>query len=352
MLADAAPFLILKSQHVGSQWLTIEFNRLPGCSLLFEAEDCGDPFGDNIDDLVVGYLQRCTCPRRCLGCTLMQHNFERQVGCGAAQRAIGLSFGFQTNLQHPQGLDMLEMQQVERIVRAAPRLAIVVHARTNFVKMAFSAIRSGCPGQLNHIFAGNRSAHTSLSPHLKRSSIRVSPPFLLQYTIERARAQATLRRFALAMAKLSTRGKVVHEILYEVMQEDGADAESRLLLRAIGAQPTSVPRSARRLAASGTAVLHTLANREPIVSTSVKAGTEDLSLSLSNFKEIVAFFTAAAARLPPLGCLHAMLLDKKAGEARHWSTCEAALLELQPNETAFHPQYTSTSNKFHDAVTC
>lgn len=336
---SGAPFLILKTQHSGSQWLALEFNQIPGCSLMFEAEDC--PWLENglvslrrTTDLILSYLHNCSCTPLCLGCAMVQPHLNAS-GCTYQERARGLSIGFNLRPLPPTGgMDALIAQSITAIVREEARLAIVLHTRANLVKLAFSSIRTGCRGQSNHVFVNSsagESPNERNSPLRHRRAIHISPEYLLRRSLEHARDQANLRSYAHSLAKLSVHGKIVHEIIYENLQRNGASAELSNLLNAVDP--------------------HGNTSWHPDVSTpgvhSVKSGAEDMRENLLNFAEVSAYFAAAAEKAPPLSCLQRMLLDPGVASSSHsllssFQACESAVQDAQSHAFALKHSHGSS----------
>ena len=303
---------MIKGEHVGSEWLTLQLNRYQGLSLLFEVEDCSSWSGkgaqrdNNLSVLSVDYLKQCKCPKQCTGCNTVSAP-RPSVGC-IGQRARGFSM----NNNPPSHIPFME-----QLVRANPRLAIVLHTRRNSVKTVFSATRSGCQGQSNHAFTSTASATSHARP--PNPVLHISPAYMLHRTIERVRDQMTRRLLAASLAKMTVHGRVVHEVVYERMQSDGVDAEIARLLQALGVPAlasenvTDAYRGGRRL-------------QQIAPMRTIKTGTEDLRKGLSNFDEVSAHFKEEALRQPSLTCLHEMLVDKQPREIPFY-VCEQIVFD-------------------------
>jgi len=187
----------------------------------------------------------------------------RAGGC----RAVGVSFG---------ALGPVYIAHLQAVLHLEPRVAVVVHVRSNHVKHGLSFLRTSCLGEANHLTAATTSAAPT---HHERARLHVPPPLLILRAWMGARAQDKVLKDADAIRGARP---LAYVLQYEAMQRD-LHAELSALLRAVGAPMAHL--------------------RAPIAAASslVKAGIEDVADLLSNA-------AAAEIALRPLPRLHSMLV--------------------------------------------
>ena len=313
MQSATATFVVLKGYHVGSKWFAEELNALGDCRIAFEFEDCVESAQD-----VLRYLQICECPVQCSNTSC---GVEPLMPC-SRQRARGASFGFRREELSGKTSHLLAQELVPRLTRDLAQLHVVLHTRTNLVKLAYSSIRAGCPGTFNHLRLENSAMAPTPSP------LRIPPELLLSETIRLAANQAALRHFAQGL------GPVAYDLRYEALQLD-IHHEIVQLLRSVGAPPGSSwppPPTRFEKAMGGPARVQSQQRQQPQQWARggrrlqlVKSSADDLRQGLDNFEEVHAFFAKAVGRWPVLGCLLPMLLEPMAQVFP--GDCEAALVD-------------------------
>jgi len=279
-----AAFIITKGYHVGSKWFAEEFNRNSGCSLFFEYEHCLRHLGKQLGMISEGrvmlpspenstlqFLRHgCNCNtvtqkmHRCNGCSSTQlalNGRENQVACHAA----GISFG---------ALGDVYIRHIRVLMQLYPKVALVVHVRSNHVKHALSHLRISC-GDNNHATGVHHGFRMILQPALLLAKVR---------TIARGQSHVVA-----AAADLVGEHNVAYFLLYEKMQQDMA-GEIVAVLHAVGA-PLHVIDKLKLTGRSSQIGRVGL----------VKAGAEDAQDAIVNYDEVERYFRA-------FSCLRSMLV--------------------------------------------
>lgn len=325
----AVPFVVAKGYHMGSKWFEETFNRLPGCAFMFEFEHCLRHAGrQTVQQAESGFLappnytlrflqHGCRCSWNCApdeACQGTNHG-NRSDGSSSGQhehhsmrkletaapapapaaplasthgshcRAVGVSFG---------ALGPMYISHLQALIRLEPRVAVVVHVRSNHIKHGLSFLRTSCQGEKNHV-VGAPSA--PLARHTAR--MYVPAPLLVLRALLAARAQDKVLRDA---DKIRGERKLAYIVRYEAMQRD-IGAEMGALLRALGA-----PASHAASPLSAVAL--------------VKAGSDFAGDMLTNMAQLVA--QLLTLELP---CLHSMLVAR-GPVAFELRACELELAHL------------------------
>ena len=297
------PFLVIKGYHMGSAWFEESFNKLPGCSFFFEYEhclrDCRAEDSHLAPATLTASFLRESCgscstrsrATRCRACDRIPPPSGATRSCSYAQvnpappvgpcRAAGLSFA---------ATGPVYLQHITELQRLMPRLPVLVHVRSNFVKHSLSYLRQSCPGELNHA-----------TRHTERSALYVPPSKLLFRVRTVALAQQDILKTAAQLAG----GAPAYRIVYEALQAD-LPGELRRVLLAVGVslpadRPSSPP--------------------APANAQMVKAGFDDLRSAVANFDELDAV-------LRGMHCVHEML-HEKTPRVFPIERCAAIAVELQ-----------------------
>jgi hypothetical protein len=181
---------------------------------------------------------------------------------------------------------------LQALIRLEPRVAVVVHVRSNHIKHGLSFLRTSCQGEKNHV-VGATSA--PLAKHTAR--MYVPAPLLVLRALLAARAQDKVLRDA---NEIRGERKLAYVVRYEAMQRD-IGAEMGALLRALGAPSSHAnpPQSAVAL---------------------VKAGSDFAGDMLTNMAQL-------EAQLLSLPCLLSMLVAR-GPVAFELRACERELAQL------------------------
>jgi hypothetical protein len=181
---------------------------------------------------------------------------------------------------------------LQALIRLEPRVAVVVHVRSNHIKHGLSFLRTSCQGEKNHV-VGATSA--PLAKHTAR--MYVPAPLLVLRALLAARAQDKVLRDA---NEIRGERKLAYVVRYEAMQRD-IGAEMGALLRALGAPASHAnpPQSAVAL---------------------VKAGSDFAGDMLTNMAQL-------EAQLLSLPCLLSMLVAR-GPVAFELRACERELAQL------------------------
>lgn len=340
---EPAHLLVLKGYHMGSMWFTEAFNRMSGCYFHFEFERClrklGWRFDRNASTVpstpTLQFFERgCGCPDSCGGCVDAQQPSSSSPPRSAPCRVIGVSFG---------AIGLPYLAHLRGVVQQDPRIVIVAHVRSNYIKQALSTLRSGCEGVENHVFSSDAAVRPT-PPRLR------VPPTLLLF---KARGAARENAKVLADARSLSGHRLAYVIQYEAMQLD-LDGEMRRLLRAIGVPDGIAARQRRALTANAVNGTDTVAARSadtaapwpPSESVGaegtllVKAGSESAEGALVNFGEVERY-------LRPVECLHRMLLATTPMLFDH-GQCVRALDALPPPLLRDLAQLQETAHTYGD----
>jgi hypothetical protein len=321
MKGEAAIFIVAKGYHMGSKWFEETFNRLPGCAFMFEFEHClrhagrqtvqQAPLSGSVlapPNYTLRFLQHgCRCSWSCAPdetCQGTNHGNRSDSSSSSGQhahhsmletavplasthgshcRAVGVSFG---------ALGPTYISHLQALIRLEPRVAVVVHVRSNHIKHGLSFLRTSCQGEKNHV-VGATSA--PLAKHTAR--MYVPAPLLVLRALLAARAQDKVLRDA---NEIRGERKLAYVVRYEAMQRD-IGAEMGALLRALGAPASHAnpPQSAVAL---------------------VKAGSDFAGDMLTNMAQL-------EAQLLSLPCLLSMLVAR-GPVAFELRACERELAQL------------------------
>lgn len=329
MKGEAAIFIVAKGYHMGSKWFEETFNRLPGCAFMFEFEHCLRHAGrQTVQQAESGFLaplsgsvlappnytlrflqHGCRCSWSCAPdetCQGTNHGNRSDSSSSSGQhahhsmletavpaplasthgshcRAVGVSFG---------ALGPTYISHLQALIRLEPRVAVVVHVRSNHIKHGLSFLRTSCQGEKNHV-VGATSA--PLAKHTAR--MYVPAPLLVLRALLAARAQDKVLRDA---NEIRGERKLAYVVRYEAMQRD-IGAEMGALLRALGAPASHAnpPQSAVAL---------------------VKAGSDFAGDMLTNMAQL-------EAQLLSLPCLLSMLVAR-GPVAFELRACERELAQL------------------------
>ena len=314
MNSTAQPFLVIKGYHMGSAWFEEAFNKLPGCSFFFEYEhclrDCRAEDSHLAPATLTASFLRESCgscsgtsrATRCRACDRIPPPSGATRSCSYAQvdpapplgpcRAAGLSFA---------ATGPPYFQHISELQRLMPRLPVLVHVRSNFVKHSLSYLRQSCPGELNHA-----------TKHKERSALHVSPSKLLF----RARTVALAQLDIIKTASKLAGGAPAYRIVYEALQAD-LPGELRRVLLAVGVSLPDRPPSPPPPASAPSAPPGATRGAQPMV----KAGFDDLRSAIANFDQL-------DTALHGMRCVHEML-HEKTPRVFNIERCAAITIELQ-----------------------
>ena len=217
---------------MGSKWFEDSFNALPGCGFMFEVEHCLRQIGRQRQmklappSVTLNYLRYgCIAAHSCVpngeynhtrstrGRTLhmtrkslpdshayrsrthhMALNTSEYIASASSAtcHAVGVSFG---------ALGPPYIAHIQELIRLEPRVHLVVHVRTNFVKHAMSYLRTSCDGEVNHLSTSQEARRRSSRQGVR---LHVPPALLVMKALTVARAQDRLLKDADAIRNSSS----------------------------------------------------------------------------------------------------------------------------------------------------